>query len=75
MTEVKAEGNILNPKKYPEIKDNTLSFVLPCHLAEDEETILNKLKLVFNAEELGAFTIFKIKHHFNGYFLVVQASL
>ncbi|MBI4546651.1 MAG: hypothetical protein HY707_01620, partial [Ignavibacteriae bacterium] len=31
MTEVKAEGNILNPKKYPEIADNTLNFILPCH--------------------------------------------
>jgi hypothetical protein len=30
MTEVKTEGNILNSKKYPEIKDDTLNFVLPC---------------------------------------------
>jgi len=74
MTEVKAEGNILNPKKYPEIKDNTLNFVLPCHRAEDEKEILTRIDLVFNPEELGAFNIFKIKHHFNGYFLVVQAS-
>lgn len=31
MTEVKAEGNVLNSEKYPEIKDDTLNFVLPCH--------------------------------------------
>lgn len=74
MTEVKAEGNILNPKKYPEIKDNTLNFVLPCQDAESESDIHNKLNLVFNPEELSAFDIFKIKHHFNGYFVVVQVS-
>lgn len=72
MTEVKAEGNILNPKKYPEIKDNTVNLVLPCHVAADEKNIFAKLKIVFNPEELSTFSIFKIKHHFNGHFLVVQ---
>jgi len=75
MTEVKAEGNILNPKKYPEIKDNTLSFILPWHNDKEEKNIRSKLELVFSPEELSAFVIFKIKHHFNGYFFVVQASL
>lgn len=72
MTEVKAEGNILNPKKYPEIKDDTLNFVLPCHNEKEEKEILNKAELVFDP---GQFNIFKIKHHFNGYFLVFQISL
>ncbi len=72
MTEVKAEGNILNPKKYPEIKDDTLNFILPCHNEKEEKEILNKAGLVF---KLGQFNIFKIKHHFNGYFLVLQVSL
>lgn len=72
MTEVKAEGNILNPKKYPEIKDDTLNFILPCHNEKEEKEILNKAGFVF---ELGQFNIFKIKHHFNGYFLVLQVSL
>jgi len=72
MTEVKAEGNILNPKKYPEIKDNTVNFVLPWHSAEDEKFILTRLKIVFNPNELSTFSIFKIKHHFNGHFLVFQ---
>lgn len=70
--EVKAEGNILNPKKYPEIKDDTLNFVLPCHNEKEEKEILNKAELVFDP---GQFNIFKIKHHFNGYFLVFQISL
>lgn len=72
MTEVKAEGNILNPKKYPEIKDNTLNFILPCHSADDEKNNFTRLKIAFNPEELSTFSIFKIKHHFNGHFLVVQ---
>ena len=46
MTEVKAEGNILN-----------------------------KAKIVFSKTGLEQFNIFKIKHHFNGYFLVLQVSL
>ncbi|MCI0496124.1 hypothetical protein L0Z72_14050 [candidate division KSB1 bacterium] len=72
MIEVKAEGNILNPKKYPEIKDNTLNFILPCHSADDEKNNFTRLKIAFNPEELSTFSIFKIKHHFNGHFLVVQ---
>lgn len=75
MTEVKAEGNILNPKKYPEIKDDTLNFVLPCYNDNEEDEILKKAKLVFGKTELKQFSIFKIKHHFNGYFLVFQVSL
>jgi hypothetical protein len=39
MTEVKAEGNILNAKKYPKISDNTLNFILPSH--NEDETRLN----------------------------------
>jgi len=73
--EVKAEGNILNPKKYPEIKDNTLNFVLPCHNDEEERNNLRKAKIVFGKSGLGQFSIFKIKHHFNGYFFVFQTSL
>lgn len=75
MTEVKAEGNILNSKKYPEIKDDTLNFILPCHKDSDERDIRNKLNLVFTKKEFKDLMIFRIKHHFNGYFLVVQVSL
>lgn len=75
MTEVKAEGNILNSKKYPEIRDNTLNFVLPCHNDEEEKVIRYKAGLVFNNKELSGFNFFRIKHHFNGYFLVIQTSL
>lgn len=75
MTEVKAEGNILNSKKYPEIKDNTLNFVLSCHNDEEEKNILRKAEIVFGKSGLKQFKIFKIKHHFNGNFLVLQTLI
>lgn len=75
MTEVKAEGNILNSKKYPEIKDDTLNFILPCHNDKQEQDVRKKLESVFSKTKLRSFRIFKIKHHLNGYFLVLQTKL
>lgn len=75
MTEVKAEGNILNTEKYPQIKDNTLNFVLPCHDDTEEKDTIEKAKLVFSKSELEQFSIFKLKHHFNGYFIVFQTPI
>lgn len=75
MTEVKLEGNILNTNKYPKIKDDTLNLILPCGDNREEKDIRSKLKIVFNASELSKLNLFKIKHHLNGYFMVVQTSL
>ncbi len=75
MTEVKAEGNILNSNKYPEIIDNSLNFILPCHNDDEEKEIINKFNLVFNKKERKSFNIFKIKHHLNGYFIIFQNVL
>jgi hypothetical protein len=72
MTEVKAEGNILNDKKYPQILDNTLNFVLPSHSDDEDRLNFDKMKLVFGNER---FEHFHIKHHFNGNFLVFQVKL
>lgn len=72
MTEVKAEGNILNEKKYPQIIDNTLNFVLPSHSADDDRLNFDKMELVFGGVR---FESFHIKHHFNGNFLVFQVKL
>lgn len=75
MTEVKAEGNILNTKKYPEIKDNTLNFVTLYHDDDEKENLIMKMKTIFGNKNLDSFDVFKIKHHFNGYFLVFQTAL
>ncbi|HMS42679.1 MAG TPA: hypothetical protein PKE69_20785 [Pyrinomonadaceae bacterium] len=72
MTEVKTEGNILNEKKYPQIIDNTLNFVLPSHSADDDRLNFDKMELVFGGRE---FESFHIKHYFNGNFLVFQVKL
>ena len=73
MTEVKAEGNILNTKKYPEICDNTLNFILPSHNENEDHLNIDKMNVAF--DKLDLFEIFKIKHHFNGNFLVFQTSV
>jgi hypothetical protein len=75
MTEVKAEGNVLNPRKYPEIEDDTLNLLLPCDSDADEKAINDELRLAFTDQELTSFHRLKIKHHFNGYFFVLQTKL
>lgn len=75
MTEVKAEGNILNPKKYPELSDNTLNFVLPYYSESDKSLIMKKMLSAFDKKILKQFKIVPIKHYFNGYFLVFQIPI
>ena len=55
MTEVKVEGNILNSKKYPQILDDTLNFVLPCHDDNEESKARANMGIVFPEKELEQF--------------------
>lgn len=73
MTEVKAEGNILNTRKYPEISDDTLNLILPSHSEDEDRLNLDKMNVVF--DDLNEFKIFQIKHHFNCNFLVFQIAI
>lgn len=75
MTEVKAEGNILNARKYPEIKDNTINLVVPMRSAKDEALTLRRFISVFGGSGMARFDRFKIKHLLNGYFSVFQHAL
>lgn len=75
MTEVMSEGNLLNSKRYPEILDDSINLLFPVYSNEEEKDIIDKFNLVFSKEEQKEFRIFKVKHHFNGYFLVFQTSL
>lgn len=75
MTEVKAEGNILNEKKYPEIKDDTLNFIIPCHDENDEALAMQKMLAIYTEDEMKAFSTFKLKHLLNGYFIVFQIKI
>jgi len=69
MTEVKAEGNILNPKKYPDILDDTINLVIPCHSKQEENLTVKRFSTVFNLSQFKQLTI---KHHLNGNFTVFQ---
>jgi len=75
MTEAKAEGNILSTAKYPEIGDDTLNLVLPCHDDETEKILRLKFETVFGKAAIKHFKIFKFKHHFNGHFLAFQQKI
>ncbi|MDR2171224.1 MAG: hypothetical protein LBP59_13860 [Planctomycetaceae bacterium] len=72
MTEVRAEGNILNTKKYPTIKDNTINLIIPCHNKQDEELTIQRFSSVCVIAQIRQL---KIKHHLNGYFTVFQQDL
>jgi len=75
MTEVKAEGNILNANQYPEIKDNTLNLIVPFHSEKERKSIYEKMKVVFGEDKLKKIKSFSIKHPLNGYFVVYQVDL
>jgi hypothetical protein len=75
MTEVKAEGNILNSLKYPEIQNNTINLVVPRHSEKDEELALKRFASIYNESAIEQFSIFKIKHILNGYFTVFQCNI
>ncbi|MDE3269881.1 MAG: hypothetical protein OYH77_06320, partial [Pseudomonadota bacterium] len=79
MTEVKAGANILNPNQYPQIQDNTLNFVVPCHSIPERTQQKNKMKIAFRdmkcAKLFSQMKIFVLQHHFNGKFLVFQMHL
>jgi hypothetical protein len=71
MTEVKPQANILNPQQYPQIKDNTISLIIPCD--DKEEALLNKrVAEVFANNKIERF---KIKHHLGGDFWVFEIPL
>jgi hypothetical protein len=79
MTEVREEGNLLNSNKYPEITDNTLNFLVPCHTPEEEEKQRRLMTKAF--DQRGAKRLFKglriftLKHLLNGPFLVFQTPI
>jgi len=75
MTEVKAEGNILNTKQYPEIKNNTINLIIPYCNEKEKETNLRRFFNTVVENELRKYKIFSLKHHLNGYFTVFQTNL
>jgi len=75
MTEVKPEGNILNSHQYPEIKDNTLNFVVPFHSEDEKTNALQNMKFVMGGQAMENINTFSLKHPLNGWFIVFQVNL
>lgn len=75
MTEVKKEGNILNPKLFPEIKDNSINLILPCYTETEREELIRKVKSSTKTKNFKSLKSFLIKHPLNGPFLVFQTGL
>ena len=77
MVEAHREANIL--KNYPEIPDDTLNLVVPLHGKSEDERDKAERRIKVVADEAGIrggdLRMFRIKHPFNGYFLVMQVPL
>ena len=75
LTEVKPEGNILNPKQYPEIVDDSLNFIVPYHSEEEKASVLEKMEVVMGKTGMKNLKVFSLKHPLNGCFVVFQVAL
>ena len=75
MTEAKKEGNLFNAKIYPEIRDNTLSFVIPNHPTDTLQRRKSYLRQALSSSELEQGEEVTLKHPFNGDFFVLSYSL
>lgn len=75
MTEVKPEGNILNPRRYPEITDDSLNFVIPYHSEDEKQGILQKMETVMGKNGMSNLKVLDLKHPLNGWFMVFQTTV
>ncbi len=75
LVEVKPDANILSPKHYPEILDDTLNLICPFHSEDEKEELISNVASVIGIDQLGRLQIFPIKHPLNGWFLVFQTKL
>ncbi|GAB1471498.1 hypothetical protein MASR2M66_23760 [Chloroflexota bacterium] len=73
--EVKPDANILSPKQYPEILDDTLNLICPFHSEDEKEELISNVASVVGLEQLEKLNVFPIKHPLNGWFLVFQTRL
>ena len=79
MTEVKAGANILNQNQYPQIRNNTLNLIIPCHGDTEQNQQETKMKIAFSEMKcetlFSQMEVFVLQHHFNGNFLIFQTDL
>jgi hypothetical protein len=70
--EAKSEANILNSRKYPQIRDNTLNFILPGHDEIANEQYKQWVHEIVDAGRSEKTEPIVVKHLLNGPFLVFQ---
>lgn len=75
LVEAKPDANILSPKNYPEILDDTLNLICPFHSEDEKEELISNVASVIGTDQIGTLNIFPIKHPLNGWFLVFQTKL
>ncbi|MCB9113273.1 MAG: hypothetical protein H6634_18670 [Anaerolineales bacterium] len=75
LVEVKPDANILSPKHYPEILDDTLNLICPFYTEDEKEELISNVASVIGLDKLNKLGIFPIKHPLNGWFLVFQVKL
>ena len=75
MTEVKKEGNVFNSKIYPEIRNNTLNFIVPNYPADSISQRKMYLRQTLSTSEFAQGEERIISHPFNGDFYVLSFSL
>ena len=75
MTEVKKEGNVFSSKIYPDIRDNTLNFVIPNYPADDIADRKRHLRSALSKAELSTGEERVIRHPFNGDFYLLSFPL
>ncbi len=75
MTEIKPEGNILNPNQYSEIKDNTLNLIVPFHGEDERADVVRKVEIVVGKKAMKGINTFSLKHPLNGWYVVFQVNV
>jgi hypothetical protein len=75
MTEAKAEGNILNTRKYPQIVDDTLNLLVPYHTEAEQQHIGAHTLHTLGQAAYSHLKVFVLRHLLNGPFLVFQSPL
>ena len=69
MTEAKREGNVFDPQQYPDIHDNTLSFIVPYH---EKARALHALRDLIASNTSPPLTQLTLVHRLNGPFFALQ---
>lgn len=69
------DANILSPKHYLEILDDTLNLICPLGFEDEKGDMISNVASVLGTSELGKLNTIPIKHPPNGWYLGFQTDL